>query len=321
MSRFVSPLAADLDDFLTYKRSRGCHYARAEWWLRSFDSFVGRRATPDQPFQLEDMVRAWLGRNADRSPVTVANELIVLRKFCEFRWRRDPHAFVPPARWDVVQSSDSRFKPYILTYNEIRALLRQAKALGRPPFRAALYRMLVLILYCTGIRIGEALRLRLADVNLEDGVIFISNSKGRARWVPFHRSLGLELRYYLKMRQVYSTTTDGDARLFVGADRTRLPISTASSTLSSMFRATGVKPSMGRVGPRIHDLRHTFAVHRLARWHRAGIDVQARLPLLSAYMGHDSLVGTEKYLNATPELLQLAARRLRGRFRQKRRWA
>lgn len=321
MSQFESPLATDLSAFLAYKRSRGCRYVRAELWLRSFDSFVSQRMTPRKTLQLEELVRAWLARNAVRSPVTVANELIVLRKFCEFRWRRDPKAFVPPLRWDVVQSSDSKFKPYILTEAEMSALLRQAKSLRRPVFRAVLYRMLLLLLYCTGIRIGEALRLRLGDVNLDDAVIFVAESKGRSRWMPFHRSLGKELRAYLNARQAYATSVDNDARLFVGIDRTRLPFRTASQTLCALFRTSGIKPPRGRVGPRIHDLRHTFAVHRLARWHRAGIDVQARLPLLSAYMGHDSLVGTEKYLNATPELLQLAAGRLRRRFKQTSRWA
>ena len=320
MSQFVSPLADDLEAFLAFKRSRGCKYARAEWWLRAFDQFVAERAGRAKRLRLDELIRAWLGRNATRSPVTVANELIVIRKFCEFRRRRDAKAFVPAARWDASQSSESEFKPYILTKDEIGKLLRLASALDRPLFRAALYRMLVVLLYCTGIRIGEALRLRIRDLDLDRGVLFIAESKGRARWVPFHSSLGSELRSFLTARHEYAPTAP-DHRLFVGLDRVRLPFNTASETLRALFRRAGLKPSAGRIGPRIHDLRHTFAVHRLARWHDAQIDVQARLPLLSAYMGHDSILGTEKYLTATPELMQVAARRLRRRLAQTRRWS
>ncbi len=310
MSQFVSPLAADLEAFLAFKRSIGCKYDRAEWWLRAFDRHVFEHAGSAKDIRLEEFIRAWLARDGTRSSVTVANELIVLRKFCEFRQRRDPRAFVPTRRWAAVRSSVSQFKPYILTEQEIGSLLRKAATLNRPRFRAAAYRALLLILYCTGIRIGEALRLRIRDVDLKRAILFISESKGRARWVPFHRSLGRELRRYLNARRAYAHAGNDD-RFFVGIDGTRLPLNTAQQTIRALFRELGLKPETGRRGPRIHDFRHTFAVHRLGRWHRAGIDAQARLPLLSAYMGHESILGTEKYLNATPELLRVAARRLK----------
>jgi integrase len=318
MSQFRSKLANDLEAFLAFKRSRGCKYVRAEKWLRAFDRFLYEHAGAAKEIRVDEVICAWLGRNADRSAVTVANELIVIRKFCEFRRRRDPKAFVPAAKW-TPQSSESEFKPFIFTDKEIARLLRLAAKLDRPLFRAALYRALVLVLYCTGIRIGEALRLRLRDVDLTRDVLFITESKGRARWVPFHRSLGRELRAYLKARCTYSPATE-DHRFFVGSDGVHLPFNTASDAVRTLFRRAGIKPSTGRIGPRLHDLRHTFAVHRLARWHRARLDVQARLPLLSVYLGHESILGTEKYLTATPELMQLAARRLRRHFAQSRRW-
>jgi len=314
MSRFVSLLAPDLDDFLEFKRARACKYARAEKWLRAFDRFVAERARVSEDLHLEVLVPAWIGRNADRSPVTVANEFIVIRKFCEFRQRRDPRAFVPPSRW-VTQSCESEFKPYILTDEEIGRLLSQAAGLTRPPFRARLYRALLLVLVCTGIRIGEALRLRFRDVDLSSGVLYISESKGRARWVPMSRSLVRELEAFREARAWHFAEARNQPFL-VGANGRRLPFNTVSETVRSLFRRAGIKPMRGRVGPRIHDLRHTFAVSRLARWHRAGVDVQAHLPLLSAYMGHDSILGTEKYLNATPELLEIAADRLRLRLAQ-----
>jgi integrase len=95
-----------------------------------------------------------------------------------------------------------------------------------------------------------------------------------------------------------------------------LPVETAGGTLRRLFTLAGLKPEKGRVGPRPYDLRHAFAVHRLSRWYRQGVDLHARLPWLSAYMGHVDIIGTETYLNATPELMDLAANRLRRRYRK-----
>jgi integrase len=176
-----------------------------------------------------------------------------------------------------------------------------------------MYRALLLVLYCTGLRFGEALRLRLRDLNIADGTLFIVESKGRSRWVACHRSLCLELTKYLAARRAFAPAGPDDY-LFVGGGRTALPTTTASETVRRLLRRAGLKPAVGRVGPRPYDLRHAFAVHRLTRWYRAGVDLHARLPWLSAYMGHDDLLGTETYLTATPELLALASARFQRRY-------
>ena len=185
--------------------------------------------------------------------------------------------------------------------------------LGRPPFRGILYRTLLLVLYCTGLRFGEAVRLRLRDVDVAGGTIFVLDSKGRSRWVPCHRSLCREIQRYLEVRNDLAPCGPDDA-LFVGNDRAMLSTKTASETVRRLLRAAGLKPAAGRSGPRPYDMRHTFAVHRLTRWYRAGVDLHARLPWLSAYMGHDDILGTESYLTATPELLALAGTRFRRNF-------
>jgi integrase len=137
--------------------------------------------------------------------------------------------------------------------------------------------------------------------------------------VPFHRSLARELANYLAARREYAPTESTDA-FFIGIDGGPLQTKTASRMLTVLLRRAQLKPPRGPVGPRPYDLRHTFAVHRLIHWYRCGIDVHTRLPWLSAYMGHDNILGTETYLRATPQLLHLAARRLRKRFVQRRRW-
>lgn len=194
-------------------------------------------------------------------------------------------------------------------------LLALCADLKRPAFRASLYRALVLVLYCTGIRFGEALRLRMQDVDTRTGVLFVETFKGRARWVPFHCSLSRELDRYGTERVKYAPSGP-ETRFFVGVNQRVLPVSTAHWTIHGLFEQAGLKPENGRVGPRPYDLRHAFAVQRLTRWYRQGVDLHARLPWLSAYMGHVDIVGTEVYLNATPELLQLAAHRLHRRYQK-----
>jgi integrase len=154
----------------------------------------------------------------------------------------------------------------------------------------------------------------MRDVDIRSSVLFIDTFKGRTRWVPFHRSLSRELGQYLAARVQYASP-EPDARFFVGADQYRLPVNTAHETLSRLFKQAGLKPEQGRVGPRPYDFRHAFAMHRLSRWYSEGVDLHARLPWLSAYMGHVDIIGTETYLNATPELLALAGNRLRRRYK------
>jgi integrase len=253
----------------------------------------------------------WLGRRPGRKPVTVACELAVVRQFYAYVQQRGACRLPEPAWPKLPATSD--YVPYILSTHDIKQLLYLTTKLRGHRFRRITYRTLILILYCTGLRFGEALRLRLQDLDLVAGTLFILPSKGRSRWVPYHGSLGRELRRYLVARRAYAPAGPDD-RFFVGINGHRLPTTTASDTVRILLRTAGLKPAAGRTGPRPYDLRHTFAVHRLTRWYRAGVDLHARLPWLSAYMGHDDLLGTETYLTATPELLALAGGRLRRRY-------
>jgi site-specific recombinase XerD len=311
---FASRFGDDIAAFLRFKRALGYSYVRGEYMLRAFDRFAAA-ASRDKRTQLPDAVRSWLARptDADRKAITVAQEYMVLRQFCLYRRRRDPQAFVPPRKW-APRSLESTFIPRILSKADVLRVLRCAASLGRPVFRAKLYRALLLVLYCTGLRFGEACRLRIRDVDLDAGVIFVTMSKGRSRWVPFHAaSLTPELRRYLRARRAYARAQPDD-RFFVGQDGLQLRTKTASETVRGLLCSAGLKPKRGRVGARPYDFRHAFAVRRLERWYRAGVDLHSRLPWLSAYMGHDNILGTEKYLHATPWLLEVASRRLRRRL-------
>jgi len=309
---FEGPLAGEFRDFLLFKRSLGYSYGRAEYTLREFDRFLPSFARKHPKWRLDHAAIAWLSSKPARKPVSASMDAAVLRQLFTYL-RRLPHLDVAEPCWPSLPNK-STFVPHYLTESDVVKLLELCKALGRPAFRSSLYRALILTLYCTGIRFGEALRLRLRDVDTRHGVLFIETFKGRARWVPFHRTLSRELTKYLRERVGYAPAGP-DTRFFVGVNRQRLPVNTAHQTLQGLFVEAGLKPGKGRVGPRPYDLRHAFAVQRLTRWYRQGADLHARLPWLSAYMGHVDIVGTETYLNATPELMELAAKRLHRRYR------
>lgn len=309
---FRSPIAGELHGFLQFKRSLGYGYGRAEFALREFDQFLSGYAKKDPDCQLDHAAMAWLSSKPQRKPVSVSMDAAILRQLFAYL-RRLPHLRIVEPNWPRLPT-ESCFVPHYLSEGDVVKLLALCANLKRPAFRASLFRTLVLILYCTGIRFGEALRLRMRDVDTRAGVLFIETFKGRARWVPFHRTLSRELTQYLAERMKYAPA-GSETRFFVGANQRVLPVSTAHGTIYSLFAKAGLKPQKGRVGPRPYDLRHAFAVQRLTRWYRQGVDLHARLPWLSAYMGHVNIVGTETYLNATPELLELAAHRLHRRYR------
>lgn len=310
---FRSPVAGELHGFLQFKRSRGYPYRRAEFTLREFDRFLVEYAAQRCRWQLDRAALAWLSSKPERKAVSVSIDAAVLRQFFAYLRRASNARVVAEPLWPRLPT-ESSFVPYFLSKQDILKLLALCTGLSRPPFRATLYRALLLVLYCTGLRFGEALRLRLREVDTRSGVLFVDTFKGRSRWVPFHRSLCRELDRYLVARVKYAPSGP-DTRLFVGVNRSTLPVRTAEGTLCGLFKRAGLKPAQGRVGPRPYDFRHAFALHRLSRWYGQGVDLHARLPWLSAYMGHVDIVGTEAYLNATPELLNLAGNRLRHRYR------
>jgi integrase len=310
---FASPLAEDLAAFLKFKRGLGYLYSRSEYTLREFDRFLASYCRRHRYWRVDRSILAWLESKPERKGVSTAMEVSVLRQFCRHLRRRRAHLRHCEPLWPRLPTS-STFTPNVLSRGDILRLLRATAAL-RYPHRRVLYRALILLLYCTGIRFGEALRLRIRDVDTRAGVLFIAEFKGRARWVPIHKSLLFELKQYLTVRRSFAPA-GSDERFFVGGNRRTLPVSTAHAALCRLFRRTGLKPATGRVGPRPYDFRHSFAVERLTQWHRRGVDLHARLPWLSAYMGHTDILGTETYLTATPKLLALAGSRFRSRFRK-----
>lgn len=315
----LTALASDIRNFLKFKRAMGYSYRRQAFMLESFRRFArdrvkGDARTGNATIQLKETVAAWLTRTENRKPNTIAAECNVVRKLCLYRRRSHPDAFVPDQSW--TPKSRLPFLPYVFSRKEVAQLLAAAKHYHHANVGPRLMRTLLLILYCTGVRFGEAVRLQLSDVDMANGMLLIRESKGRSRSVPFGKDLGREIQCWLAERaQIVSLRGAADA-LFLREDGRVLRLNRAGEAVTRLVRQQALKPSRGRIGPRPYDWRHTHAVHRLTDWYRQGVDIHARLPWLSAYMGHLNVLGTEVYLHATPELLRLASRRLKGRLQR-----
>jgi site-specific recombinase XerD len=291
----------------------GYPYLRGEATLRSFQRFATRNLERNGTLDLAAAINLWLARLPFRKPVTRGFELGPVRQLCHFRRRRDPKGYLPSV--SLAPQTESHYVPHIFTIEQIRALLEAAGRHQGRNFWPDLLRLLILTTYCTGLRLGETVRLRCVDVDLRTRVLHIRASKGRTRLVPFGADLAREFHQYLPQREemLRRKRQDRADALFIGRYGRAITLKATSDILRRMLRQMGLKRPRGRIGPRPYDLRHAFAVHRLTAWYREGADIHARLPWLSAYMGHVSVLGTETYLHATPELLQFASDRFARR--------
>lgn len=314
----LSDLQRDARSFLEFKRAMGHPYRRGATEIDRFLRFVGHHWGEEGSVPLEQAIQRWCGRLPGRKAVTLANEFGVIRQLCLYRRRHDPTSYVPEHSWAPVKRST--FFPYIFSQDEVCRILALASTYEGPAVWGSMLRRLVLVVYCTGLRLGEAVRLRMVDVDLKRGTLTIPHSKGRTRIVPMREDLVEELRRYIgdRRRRLADERCADSQALFVHRNGSPLTPAAASNAIRGILRRLGIKPARGRVGARPYELRHAFAVHRLTLWAQQGADIHAKLPLLSAYLGHQNILGTEVYLKATPQLLELASTRFERHVRQAR---
>ena len=216
---------------------------------------------------------------------------------------------------DSEPKSPPRTPPYIYSHDELRRLFDptnlEISRRGAAQLDAVTFRTLLLLLYGAGLRFSEATGLTLTDVDLVEDVLTIRATKFyKSRLVPIGPQLARVLANYMPLRRHGELAQGETSFLVANRDGTRLASSTVQDAFDALRRITGVHDtSDGRRIPRLHDLRHSFAVHSLTAWYRQGADVQRLLPALSTYLGHSDLEGTKVYLSMTPELLQQASLR------------
>jgi site-specific recombinase XerD len=279
--------------------------------LGYFDRFLVKQQITKTRITREIMDR-YLNSISYLAPRTRYNRFCVVKQLCEYLSRSDPLGYIPEP-FKVIPSQGAH-QPYIYQNSELRALLAAASKL--PPensLRPLTYRTLLGTLYSTGIRIGEALALNLEHFHSEEQMLYIAEGKFRkARWVPISASTCRVLKQYVQKRMQIRPHYP-DSPLLLNQRSRRLHDCTVNQTFRHLLRQCAIHHSRQR-GPRIHDLRHTFAVHRLLAWYRDGEDVNARLPWLATYMGHVDIHSTQVYLRATPELIEQVNRRFHNHY-------
>ena len=300
----MTGLDVAVKDYLALRRAFGYKLKATEYLLRQFVRYLEDCGAPTVT---TEHALAWARGPENGDPSWWALRLSVVRGFATYLQTIDPVCEVPPR--DALPRGKHRATPYLYSGDEIGALLRATDSL-RATFRAATYRTLIGLLATTGMRVGEAIRLDVADVDLDAGVLTIRLSKfGKTREVPLHETSVAALRTYLRRRNQLDPWPR-TAAVFVSAAGTRLCYSGVRGTFQLLARQAGLAPRSAGCRPRLHDLRHSFAVHTLLDAYRNGLDVQERLALLSTYLGHSDPAATYWYLSAAPELLGLAAVRL-----------
>ena len=295
-----------VEEYLATRRALGAKLTDAEGMLRSFLAFLARS---QETFVTTALALRWATEPRDAQPAHLAARLGAVRAFARYANATDARHEVPPA--GLLSARPRRAIPYIYSDNELAELIGAARGLsGSTGLRPRTYATLLALLAASGMRSSEPLRLDRNDVDLDQGVLTVRESKfGKSRLVPVHESTAKALESYATQRDQLCPQTSSPA-FFLSERGTRIVQNTLEQTFVQLSRQVGLRSPSDSRGPRLHDLRHRFAVRTLLRWYRDGVDVESRLPRLATYLGHAHMSDTYWYLTATPELLQLAAKRL-----------
>ena len=307
----MKPLTKAVEDYLALRRSLGFKLRSAGAALMNFASFMERHQAMSITTRL---ALEWAQQPPNVQPAHWAQRLSFVRGFARHHLAADPSTEVPPA--GLLPYRPARARPYLYSHDEVRRLLEQALQLpdGSAGLRPWTYYALLGLLSVTGLRVGEALRLRLDDVDLATGVLIVRGTKfGKSRLVPIHASTRDVLADYL-VRRTRQLCGRNAAHFFVTRTGHALDGGDVRRTFYCLSRQVGLRGQDASHGPRLHDFRHRFAVETLMGWYRSGVDAERRLPMLSTYLGHVHVSDTYWYLSAHPQLMALAMARVERRW-------
>lgn len=309
MSRFSSRFGGAIVTYLALKRALGRRFAGEADVLRNLDRFVASQRSRSRVLTARSF-SAWVLTLSHLTPTVRRNRMRIVRNFCLYLRRRQPSCFVPDKSGFPAPHPPAR--PHIFTEAQILKVLSTARDLRRPansPLCPEVFRIAVVLLYTAGLRRGELVRLLLSDYDPLEHTLLIRESKfHKSRLVALSADAANEMHRYLAARHHFPhggqqhllVNRHGDVRAYSGAS--------FGHSMRELFRRAGVRTALGRI-PRVHDLRHTYAVHALLRWYRAGVDVQAKLPALATSMGHVSVASTAYYLQFLEPVAEAASQR------------
>jgi len=308
---FQSVLAPFMDQFVQEKHACGYEYQEPARILQRLDDFLVQEALATHELP-RSVARKWLEKKTHESARTQQQRITAVRHFSRFLLRLGYPAYVPDSTLAV--RNPSTFVPRMLTDEELRKFFHAVDALeptARSPLRHLVMPEVFRLLYGCGFRVREVLKLRVRDVDLDQGIITVRQGKFRKdRLVPPALSLVKRLRKYANIFE----KRPPDAIFFPAPSGGPFSLRTVYTLFRQLLLQCEI-PHAGRgKGPRIHDLRHLFAVHTLRRWYRDGEDLDAKLPLLATYLGHQHLSGTQRYLHLTAELFPEITARVDAAF-------
>jgi integrase/recombinase XerD len=308
---FSSALAPVIEQYLAIKQALGRRYDVERDILLSLDRFLAEKTKGAHELTAENFLQ-WCRTMEHLKSGVRRTRMRVVRNLCLYRRRREPKCFVPDP--SLFPSLHQLVRPYIFSPSEIGRLLEETCHLQERryfPLRPERFRLIVVLLFTTGVRRGELLRLKVADYDPHQATLLIRASKfHKSRLLPLPDDVRHEVDYSLQARRRRRLIVAPDTPLvWNGLQGERAyTVDSLRRGLEELLEAAKIRTPDGRL-PRTHDFRHSFAVNALLRWYQSGIDVQAKLPFLAAYMGHVSIVSTYHYLHFVEPLASLASAR------------
>lgn len=299
----MSPFRHVLDEYLGVRRALGFKLERAGYLLPQFITFLEQQGTGTLTTAL---ALRWAQLPAEGHPAWWAERLSIVRGFARYLQTLDSRTEVPAA--ELLPRRTRRVTPYLFSARDLIRLMEATQKLHSR--RRITYASLIGLLATTGMRVGEVIRLNRRDVDWANQLLVVRGTKfGKSREVPLHDSTVEALRAYGRRRdQLHPRPTAPS--FFLSTTGTQLIYNNVQCTFRTLVRMAGLELPATRRQPRLHDLRHSFAVGTLIDWYRDGGEIEPRLPLLSTYLGHFDPSSTYWYLSAAPELLALASQRL-----------
>jgi integrase/recombinase XerD len=310
----MNTLRQAVHEYLNLRRSLGFKLQDAGKALLDFVTFMEQHQAS---YVTQALALRWAQQPVNVQPAHWAQRLSFVRTFARHRSATDARTQIPAP--GLLPFQPKRARPYLYTDDEIQRLLRAALTMPchfkHCELRSWTYHCLFGLLSVSGLRLGEARHLQLADVDLRAGVLTIRGAKfGQSRLVPLHASTCKVLSSYIARRNRYWRAQQASDYVFVSSSGNRLDSGDIHRTFYALSRQIGLRGVADSHGPRLHDLRHRFATNTLVRWYRTNQDPERRLPILSAYLGHVHVADTQWYLSASPELMREAMRRLERRW-------
>jgi integrase len=308
---YSGPFKDHIKRFVDLKQAVGYKYLTETAHLKRFDTFTMDRGYTGETLTRQ-IVLDWCRKQSYESQANQNARASMLRQFCTYLVSVGVTAYIIPKGY---YPSTPRYIPHIYTHDELERFFAQTDkchSCNDRPFRHLLMPVLFRMIYLCGLRVSEARLLRLGDVNLTDGVLNIHHSKNdNSRLVPMSDTLTGICRQYSEAVHALSGQTDC---YFPGAAGKPMTNTNIYHNFRRFLWAAGISHGGRGVGPRIHDFRHTFAVHRLKRWSEKGQDLLKYLPILKTYMGHDSFRDTAYYLRMTADVFPQITLQLEQRF-------